>query len=326
MADRLATALWIVARGRAELRSAPLPAVAADKVLIETQFSAISRGTERLVFEGQVPESERERMHCPFQEGVFPFPVKYGYAAVGRVAEGPDALRGRCVFVLYPHQDRFVVPAGAVVPLPAGLPPERAVLAANVETALNGVWDAAIGPGMSVCVVGAGVVGLLAAWLVQRMPGTDLIVIDTDARKAAICTHLGLPFAITPPPDGAFDVVVHASGRAAGLATALSVAGQEGLVLEMSWFGEEAVPLSLGGAFHAKRLTLRSSQVGAVSPCQRPRWSHRRRLEKALALLADPVLDALISGESAFAAMPAALPHVFDGTEPVLCHRIRYQS
>jgi threonine dehydrogenase-like Zn-dependent dehydrogenase len=195
-----------------------------------------------------------------------------------------------------------------------------------METALNGVWDAEISAGMRVCVVGAGVVGLLLAHLVQRLPGSELVVVDIDARKAAVCTALGLPFFTAPPAGADFDVVVHASGQASGLACALNAAGQEALVLELSWFGEQTVPLALGGAFHAKRLTLRSSQVGGVAPRQRPRWSHRRRLEKALELLADPALDALISQESPFAALPETLPRVFDGAEPVLCHRVCYKT
>ncbi|MCU0838779.1 MAG: dehydrogenase, partial [Rhodospirillales bacterium] len=178
MAERCATALWVVARERCELRSEALPAPADDEVLIETLFSAISRGTERLVFQGRVPESEHVRMRCPFQGGRFPFPVKYGYASVGRVVSGPAALRQRTVFVLHPHQDRYVVPASAAIALPGTLPAGRAILAANMETALNGVWDAEISAGMRVCVVGAGVVGLLLAHLVQRLPGSELVVVD----------------------------------------------------------------------------------------------------------------------------------------------------
>ncbi len=324
MAERAATALWIAAQGRAELRSEPLTVPADGDVVIETLFSAISRGTERLVFQGQVPASEYMRMRCPFQGGSFPFPVKYGYASVGRVASGPADLEGRTVFVLHPHQDRYVVPASAAIAVPPSVPAGRAILAANMETALNGAWDAQISPGMRVCIVGAGVVGLLLAHLVRRLPGSELAVVDVDGRKAKICDALRLPFFAAPPPAADFDVVVHASGQASGLTTALDAAGEEALVLELSWFGEQTVPLALGGAFHAKRLTLRSSQVGGVAPRQRPRWNHRRRLAKALELLADPVLDALISHECPFTALPETLPRIFDSAEPVLCHRVCY--
>ncbi|MBA3325886.1 MAG: dehydrogenase, partial [Rhodobacteraceae bacterium] len=149
----MSRALWIAGPGRAELRDV---AEASGEVVVETAFSGISRGTEALVFAGRVPEAERGRMRCPFQEGDFPFPVKYGYAAVGRAVEGPEGLRGRDVFVLHPHQDRFAAPAATCVPLPAGVPPGRAVLAANMETALNVVWDAGVGPCDRVAVVGAG--------------------------------------------------------------------------------------------------------------------------------------------------------------------------
>ena len=162
-AGEAAQALWYVTRGRAELRPAPLPPVAPDYARVRTLWSGLSRGTERLVFEGRVSGSESERMRAPLQEGDFPFPVKYGYCAVGVVEEGPRSLRGRTVFALHPHQDRFVAPVSMLVPVPEAVPPRRAVLAANMETALNALWDSGAGPGDRIVVVGAGVVGLLVA-------------------------------------------------------------------------------------------------------------------------------------------------------------------
>ncbi len=141
-------------------------------VVVETLFSGISRGTETLVFQHRVPPSQYAAMRCPFQEGEFPAPVKYGYSAVGRVVDGPDELLDRIVFVLHPHQTRFVVPASAAVPIPPEVPPGRAVLAANMETALNGLWDAEVMAGDRVCVIGAGVVGLLTGWLASAPPAS----------------------------------------------------------------------------------------------------------------------------------------------------------
>jgi len=294
------------------------------EVLVRTIYSGVSRGTEALVFRGEVPASQHEAMRAPFQEGRFPGPVKYGYASVGEVVEGPAGLRDREVFCLYPHQDLYCVPAAAVAPLPDGVPAGRAVLAANAETALNALWDAHLGPGDRVLVVGAGVVGLLVAWLCTRLPGTEVAVFDVDPGRADVAAALGVRFASEPPTDPRADVVVHASGTEKGLRTALAAAGVDGIVLELSWYGDRPVTLPLGEAFHSRRLTLKSSQVGRIPPDRAPRWDHRRRLAKALELLADPRLDVLISGESAFEELPATMEELAAGSSGVLCHRIRY--
>ena len=317
-------AFWICEPGRGEIREVTIAPPGEEEVRVRTLWTGISRGTESLVFSGRVPPSQYRAMRCPFQEGDFPAPVKYGYAAVGIVEHGPPALAGRTVFCLYPHQDVFVVPAARVRPLPPGLPAARAVLAANMETALNGVWDAAIGPGDRVAVVGAGVIGLLVGWLAAGIPGTDVVVIDPNPARAEVTARLGGSYAERPPAGVEFDVVVHASGQASGLATALAIAGFEATVLELSWYGDRPVPAPLGEDFHAKRLILRSSQVGSVAAGRRARWSHARRLDKALSLLADDRLDALISDESDFPRLPEVMAGLADGSLPALCHRIRY--
>lgn len=323
-ADKEAEAFWVEEAGRGALRPVRLAIPGPGEVLVETLFSGISRGTEALVFRGGVPVGQYQAMRCPFQEGDFPAPVKYGYSAVGRVVGGNGHLNGRAVFVLHPHQTHFVVPTAAAVPLPDALPPERAVLAANMETAINGVWDAGIAPGDRICVIGAGVVGLLVACLASRMPGVSVVVHDIDGGKAPVAAKLGLPFAAIPRDIGPFDIVIHASGDPGGLRTALELADFEALVLEMSWFGDRPVTLPLGEAFHSRRLTLRSSQVGAVSPSHRGRYSHRRRTELALRLLCDAAYDHLISGESPFELLPQLMADIAAGTLPALCHRIRY--
>lgn len=317
-------ACWVEAPGRAGLRQAALAAPGPGEVLVRALHSGISRGTELLVFRGEVPESEYERMRAPFQEGSFPAPLKYGYASVGVVEQGPQALLGRTVFCLYPHQTRYVVPAEAVHPLPEGLPPARAVLAANMETAVNALWDAAPRIGDRIAVVGAGVVGLLAAWLAGRVPGCKVELIDTNTERRAVAERLGLVFASPQRARPDADLVIHASGNAEGLATALRLAAFEAIVLEMSWYGRQAVTLPLGEAFHSRRLTLRSSQVGHVALPQRARWSHGRRLALALALLRDPALDALMTDAAPFDELPAVLERLAAGAPQTLCHRIDY--
>jgi threonine dehydrogenase-like Zn-dependent dehydrogenase len=318
-----AAAFWIVEPGRGEIRPEQLPARGADEVLVRALFSGISRGTETLVFSGAVPESERTRMRAPFQAGDFPAPVKYGYCSVGVVEEGPDALRGRAVFCLYPHQTRYVVPASAVHALPDRVPPARAVLAANLETAVNGLWDAAPRLGDRVAVVGAGTVGCLAAWLAARC-GCDVELVDVDARKTEAARRLGVAFKMPADATRDADLVIHASGAAAGLTTALELAAFEATVLELSWYGARRAEVALGEAFHSRRLTLKSSQVGAIALEQRSRWSARRRMDLVMRLLADERLDALISGENAFEELPAVLARLATSTGYTLCHRIRY--
>lgn len=321
---RRATALWYVGRGRAELRQAALPECGRGEALLRTLWTGVSRGTERLVLEGKISASESERMRAPMQEGDFPFPVKYGYCAVGVVEQGPQALIGQTVFALHPHQDRFVAPADALTPVPDAVPARRAALAANMETALNGMWDSGAGPGDHIVVVGAGVVGLLVGYVAARLPGAEVTLVDPDLSRAGIAEQLGCRFQKPLDAPGEADVVFHASGTSAGLACALACAGTEARVVEMSWYGDAPVEAPLGLGFHGRRLKLVSSQVGQVSPSRRPRWTHRRRLEKALELLADERLDGLITEEVAFADLPTALPRLLAAGAPGLATLIRY--
>jgi 2-desacetyl-2-hydroxyethyl bacteriochlorophyllide A dehydrogenase len=319
-----ARAFWIAEPGRGEIRTETLPSPAADEVVVRARFSGISRGTEALVFGGRVPEGERQRMRAPFQVGEFPAPVKYGYASVGQVERGPRELQDRMVFALYPHQTRYVVPAHAVHIVPDEVPPQRAVLAANLETAINGLWDARPHVGDRITVIGAGTVGCLVAWLAGRIPGTDVELVDTNPHRAAIARALGVRFTAPDTVRESADLVFHVSGSPSGLALALRVAAFEATVVEMSWYADQMVPLALGEGFHARRLTIKSSQVGSVAASQRARWDSRRRLQLALAMLADPVLDALITGESAFDAMPQVMAELASTPGDTLCHRIRY--
>lgn len=322
--DETARAIWYSAPGQAELRQEALAPPAVGEVRVRALFGAVSRGTEALVLAGRVPASEFERMRAPFMAGDFPFPVKYGYATVGRIEGGPEALRGSTVFTLHPHQDLFNIPASAAMMLPQNLPPQRAVLAANMETALNAVWDAAPGPADRIAIVGAGVVGSLVAYLCGRLPGAEVTLVDTNPARAELAKTLGVGFARPETAKGDCDLVVHASGNPAGLGTALELAGNEATVLEMSWYGDAMVPAPLGGAFHSRRLRLLSSQVGQIAPSHRPRWSYGRRLTAALGLLTDARLDALLAPPVLFADLARRLPDILDAGNGILCQPIAY--
>jgi threonine dehydrogenase-like Zn-dependent dehydrogenase len=311
----IAHAFWTVAPGVGEIRSETLPAAAPEQRRVRTLASGISRGTEALVFAGRVPPAQYAAMRAPLMGGAFPFPVKYGYSAVGLTDDGVR------VFVLHPHQDVFLAPARMCIPVPDAVPTPRAVLAANMETALNIAWDAAPLPGERILVVGAGVVGLLAGWLLARIPATQVTLIDIEPARGPLARQLGCRFASPDAAPAGQDLVVHASASEAGLRLALECAGFEARIIEASWFGTDAPAIPLGEAFHARRLRLLSSQVGSVAPAMRSRRSHAERLALALELLADEALDALLEPPTPFADLPAAMPALLSGG---LCHVISY--
>jgi threonine dehydrogenase-like Zn-dependent dehydrogenase len=326
MAAGEARAFWIAAPGRGEIRTEPIGSPASGEVQVRALFSGISRGTESLVFQGRVPASEYQRMRAPFQDGQFPAPVKYGYASVGVVERGGRELLNRPVFVLYPHQTRYIVPARAIHVIPPSVPPARAVLAANLETAINGLWDARAQAGDRIVVIGGGAVGCLVAWLASRLPGCDVELVDLNPARRRIAEALGIRFVGPEQMSPDADVVIHASGSPAGLELALRAAGFEATIVEMSWYGTQMVAIPLGEVFHARRLTLKSSQVGSVASSQRPRWDAPRRMSLALRLLADPALDALITSESDFDTLPDVMAKLATGPGDTICHRIRYES
>ena len=322
--DALAHAYWLRAPGIGEIRPVALREPGPDDVVVRTLRSGVSRGTETLVFRGGVPADQYAAMRAPFQEGDLPGPVKYGYLNVGVVERGPRALRGRTVFCLYPHQTAYVVPAGAVSVVPESIPPARAVLAGTVETAVTALWDAAPLIGDRVTVVGAGMVGCCVARLLRRYPGVEVTLVDVDGGRSEVAAALDVGFA--PPADaaGGRDLVVHTSATSAGLQRSLELLAQEGTVLDLSWYGDREVRLALGGAFHAGRLAIRSSQVGTVSPARSGRRTAADRLALALDLLHDPAFDVLLTGESRFEELPDVMARLAAGSLSALCHTITY--
>jgi threonine dehydrogenase-like Zn-dependent dehydrogenase len=307
--------------GRAEVRPVAVPAPGPDDVVVRALASGVSRGTEALVLRGEVPPDQHDVMRAPFQEGDFPWPVKYGYLSVGVVEEGPAHLAGRTVFALFPHQTRYVVPAAAVTPVPDDVPPERAVLAGTVETAVNALWDAGPRVGDRVAVVGAGMVGCCVARLLHGIPGARVELVDVDETRGAVAAALGVGFAAPETAAGGRDLVVHCSATAAGLQRSLELLAPEGSVVELSWYGDREVAVSLGGRFHSGRLTIRASQVGTVAPA-RGRRTHAERLALALELLRDPAYDALLTSRSTLEELPAALT----ATDGTICHVVTYDE
>ena len=323
---REAWAFWLREPGVGELRPVELAPPGPDDVVVRTLRSAVSRGTESLVFTGRVPPGQRETMRAPFQDGDFPGPVKYGYLSVGVVEDGPPGLLGRTVFCLHPHQTAYVVPASAVTVVPPEVPAARAVLTGLVETAVNALWDAGPLLGDRVAVVGAGAVGCCVARLLARIPGVAVTLVDVDPSRSEVASALGVGFALPEAAPAGRDLVVHTSATSAGLQRSLELLAPEGTVIELSWYGADETTLSLGGSFHSGRLTVRASQVGTVAPARRGRRTGADRLRLALDLLRDPRFDALLTGESPFAELPAVLPRLVSGELPALCHTLTYEA
>jgi len=321
-----AHAFWLREPGVGEIRPAPLREPGPGDVLVRTLRSGVSRGTETLVFRGGVPVSQYAAMRAPFQDGDFPGPVKYGYLSVGVVEQGPPELRGRTVFCLYPHQTAYVVPAQAVVVVPDDVPPARAVLAGTVETAVNALWDGGPLLGDRITVVGAGMVGCSVARLLTRIPGVQVTLVDIDATRADVAAALGVGFALPADAGGGRDLVVHTSATSAGLQQSLDLLAPEGTVIDLSWYGDAEIRLSLGGAFHSGRLGIRASQVGVVAAARRGRRTAAERLALALDLLRDPAFDALITGVSRFDELPDVMARLAGGSLPALCHTLSYGS
>lgn len=321
-----ATAYWVDAPAQGSLRGEAVPVPESGEVLVRTLYTGISRGTESLVFRGEVPAGEWERMRAPFQAGDFPGPVKYGYLNVGVVEQGPAELVRRTVFALYPHQSAFVVPAAAVAVVPDDVPARRAVLAGAVETAVNVLWDAAPLVGDRVTVVGAGMIGCAVARLARGIPGIDVAVVEVDDEKAEVCERLGVAYARPADAPHDRDLVIDTSGSGEGLQLAIDTAAVEGEIIEASWFGDRAASVRLGGAFHSRRLTIRSSQVGMVAPRRRATRTTNDRLGLALRLLQDPAFDHLLTGESSWRELPDVMAAIAAGSLPGLCHTIDWRD
>lgn len=319
-----ATAYWTTAKEHGELRPEELPAPGPDEALVRTLYTGISKGTEMVVHAGAVPPRVAEQMRAPHQEGQFPGPVKFGYLSVGVVEEGPDGWAGQRVFCLNPHQDRYVVPVSSLTKIPDDVPSRRAVLTGTVETAINALWEAGPRLGDRVAVVGAGLVGGMVATLLRTFPLQRLQLVDLDAGRKKLADTLGVDF--THPDDALADcdIVFHCSASQEGLERSLQLVGDEGDVIEMSWYANRVVTLPLGEDFHARRLSIRASQVGVVARARRHRRTSADRLDLAVSLLKDPVFDAFLTGTSQFAELPNVVQDLAHGNLDALCHVIEY--
>ncbi|MEJ7814774.1 MAG: zinc-binding alcohol dehydrogenase [Rubrobacter sp.] len=317
-AELKARALWFTAPRKATLCAETVPPPGPGEVRVETIASAVSAGTEMLVYRGEVPQNLR--LDLPTFAGSYAFPIKYGYAAAGRVLDtGPDVDHlspGDPVFVHHPHQDVFVVPARMPVRLPDDLDPLLGVFSANLETALNVVHDTPVRLGETALIFGQGVVGLFVALLLKRAGAGPVLVVDPleERRRQALAAGADGAFGperlkerVTEITGGrGADVAVEISGSGAALQGAIDAVATEGTVVVASWYGTKPVTLALGGHFHRGRVKLRSSQVGRSNPELTPRWDRGRRMDTVLGLLSRLNLREIISHRFPFEEAPEA--------------------
>lgn len=318
-----AQAYWVTESGHGELRPEAIPTPGPKEALVRTLYSGVSRGTERVVHEGRVPERVADLMHAPHQEGDFPGPVKYGYLSVGVVEQGPDNWLGKTVFSLHPHQDFYVVPTNQLTAIPADVPARRAVLTGIVEVAINALWEAGPRLGDRVAVVGGGLVGGVLATILRKYPLGRLQLVDADTDKRDLAEKLNINFALPDEAENDCDIVFHCSAANEGLKLSLQLAGDDSDVIELSWFADKEVTLPLGEDFHARRLTIRSSQVGVVALPRRHRRTNAQRLELAANQLRDPVFDTFLSSECQFQNLPTSLVKLFEKPGG-FCHVVAY--
>lgn len=321
-----ATAYWTTAPGQGELRSEKIHVPRPGEALVRGLYSGISKGTEMVVHNGAVPPRVASEMRAPHQEGDFPGPVKFGYLSVGIVKDGPEDWKGQRVFCLHPHQDRYVVPIGSLTRIPDNVPSRRAVLTGTVETAINALWEAGPRLGDRVAVVGAGLVGGMVATLLRSFPLQRLQLVDLDPSKQELANTLGVDFVHPDEAQDDCDIVFHCSASQQGLERSLQLVGDEGDVIEMSWYANREVTVPLGEDFHARRLSIRASQVGVVARARRHRRTNADRLNLAVSLLADPVFDAFLTGTSPFQDLPAVVMELAGGSRDALCHVIEYPA
>lgn len=312
-----ARAVWFAAAHTAELRTEKIPPPGPGEVRVKTIASAISHGTEMLVYRGEVPRGLD--LDLPTLAGSYALPIKFGYATVGRVLDagsGATLAPGDPVFVHHPHQDLFVVSSDLPVRLLDGLDPMSGLFFANAETALGVVHDAQLRLGETAVVFGQGVVGLLVTRLLKLAGAARVLAVDPLEKRRELALEGGADEALSPEdlPDRVFeanggrgaDVAVEVSSSGAALQAAVDAVADEGTVVVASWYGTKAVNLSLGGRFHRGRVKLRSSQVGRINPELNPRWDRARRTQTVLRLLPELRLEKLISHRIPLGDAPAA--------------------
>ena len=298
----IATSLWHTSSSKSILQKEELGQIPRQKVLIQSLYSLISTGTEKLVAKGLVPVSMHQSMRVPAMGGDFIFPIKYGYSLVGKVVSN-GIFKNKIVHLLHPHQDFLIVNKTDFSIVPTEIPAKRAALASNMETALNAIWDSKVSVGDKVLVCGFGMIGGLVARLLSLLPAVEVFIVEKNTFRANQATKMG--FMVNPKDIINFDYSFHTSGTSTGLQTCIDAVGMEGKIIELSWYGTKSVEVNLGANFHYQRKQIISSQVGHIPFTKSARWNYHRRKQVVWELLKNPVFDAHITNEVAFNESPA---------------------
>jgi len=295
------------------------PEIQKNQCLLQSKYSLISVGTERTVSMGKVPVDLHDSMAVPYMKGAFSFPVKYGYSLVGKVLKGPSEWMGRNVHLMHPHQDYCYSNLSDLFILPPTIPLKRATLISNMETAVNAIWDSQVSIGDRVVVVGFGLIGSLVALIVRQIPGVEVQVVEIDKSRQQVARSLGFGVSDSCKKNH-FDMAFHASGSATGLQNAIDAVGLEGPIIELSWYGNRKVDISLGTTFHSLRKQLISSQVSFIPSTKQSGWDFKRRKKTVLNLLHNPVFDHLLDTEVPFKESPSVFEKIRNNDwEPLTC-------
>lgn len=298
--------LWHVSYNSSELREIPLEKPKSNEVVVESVFSMISPGTERIVSLGNVPDEAGEFMRVPHMKGFFSFPCTYGYSLVGMIMQGPDKLIGQLVHVMHPHKSVITINQDLIYPVPGFISAKRATLASNLETAVNAIWDSGVTAGDKVLVIGFGIIGALVSMLVKQIPGVDLLVLEKEQNRALKAESMGFRVLSTTKRVGSnYDVAFNTSSSSRGLQAGIDALGMEGKVVELSWYGSDSVNLKLGHGFHFNRKQIISSQVSNIPAGKSGRWDLKRRKDLVFKLLKDDAFDELITLEVPFKNAPS---------------------
>jgi len=291
---------------------------------IQSHFSLISTGTERLVACGEVPGSVHDDMKVPYMEGAFPFPIKYGYSLVGKVITEGHSMTGKLVHAMHPHQDFCLINESDLFEIHSNIPAQRATLASNLETALTAVWDAQVNIGDRVLIVGFGLIGSLIARLLSFIPAIYFQIIEIDKERIQHAEKLGFPVSAILRKHSKFDIAFHTSATAEGLQTCIDGVGLEGKIIELSWYGKKPVKINMGGSFHSQRKQIISSQVGKLPSKYNARWDMKRRKKVVFELLENALFDQQITHFIKFVDTPTFFADLRAGKAKGLAYCIEY--
>jgi len=305
--------LWHLSKSQSAILSINQTKRKETDVEIKSLYSLISTGTERLVAAGQVPISLHQKMRVPYMKGHFTFPLKYGYSLVGEV-QSEGAWQGQLVHLMHPHQDRLWVEEAALTLIPKGLSPKVATLASNMETALNAVWDSQVTVGDRVVIIGFGMIGALVTRLLSLLPAVQVYVVEVNEYRQELVQEMG--FNLLPKGMQDFDCSFHTSASSSGLQQAIDLVGEEGTIIELSWYGARETTVQLGGNFHYQRKRIISSQVGQISSTKIARWTYKRRKKLVFDLLKNPVFEAHLTQELSLSEAPAFFEQLRTGELP----------